>query len=559
VEFYEGQYAAAVEHFKRANADFKPGSFPMLAQDALDQTQGDLVQTSAHFSLSVPRGRDEVLAPYALETLEKAFAALSTDLDVTPPTPIRVEVLPDDEALAKLSTLTPEQIRTTGTIAICKFNRLMIISPRALIHGYAWRDTLNHELAHLFISIKSGNTVPIWLHEGLAKFEETRWRGAGGQAMTAASEALLGDALRKDRLVTFEQMHPSMALLPSQEMAALAFAEVFHAIEFLKQKGGYPLLNQIITYLRDGDGDQEAVAKAFGAPFPRFVAAWKQYLRSGHYPPLTSSLAEPHLAFRPATQGSRGDAIDQTELGDFSDIAETGARNHAHLGEVLRQRRRPTAAIEEFKKARATVGDSSFALDSHYARALLDDGRPKEAISVLEASDKLYPGVEATALHLGLARLASGDPAGALVSLSSGLDTDPFDPALHHGLVEAARALHRSDVEKEEEHALALLEPPASATQALESPAADAGEPMATLMVATHPFAEITVDGAPVRRTTPTLLQLQPGHHRLELTNGERQLRRVLDVDLKAGENPDLQLDLDVPAAAAPADGGEPL
>src|SRR5439155_1682145 len=76
--------------------------------------------------------------------------------------------------LAKVSTLTLKEIETSGTIALCKFNRLMIVSPRALVRGYPWLDTLAHEFTHFVVSRASHNTVPIWFHEGLAKFEEQR-------------------------------------------------------------------------------------------------------------------------------------------------------------------------------------------------------------------------------------------------------------------------------------------------------------------------------------------------------------------------------------------------
>ena len=38
-------------------------------------------------------------------------------------------------------------------------------------------------------------------------------------------EKLLAGAVRKKKFITYQQMHPSMAKLPSQEDAALAFAE----------------------------------------------------------------------------------------------------------------------------------------------------------------------------------------------------------------------------------------------------------------------------------------------------------------------------------------------
>src|SRR5260370_14761133 len=110
---------------------------------------------SAHFILCYPKGKDEILAPYALETLESIRQALSQDLGFAPPGKVRVEVVNDARELSKVSTLTYKQIITTGTIAICKFNKLMITSPKAVLHGYDWRDTLAHEFVHLGVSQKN--------------------------------------------------------------------------------------------------------------------------------------------------------------------------------------------------------------------------------------------------------------------------------------------------------------------------------------------------------------------------------------------------------------------
>src|SRR5262249_48280034 len=143
---------------------------------------------SGHFVIRVPKGPDELLAPYALEALEAARAALATDFGWAPEGKVRVEVYADTAALAQVSTLTLKEIETSGTIALCKWNRLMIVSPRALVRGYAWLDTLNHEYTHFVVTVLSRNHVPIWLHEGIAKFEERRWRASAGGGLTPSME-----------------------------------------------------------------------------------------------------------------------------------------------------------------------------------------------------------------------------------------------------------------------------------------------------------------------------------------------------------------------------------
>ena len=551
VAFFEGQYAQSLELYKQAGADERPGGYRALAQDALNETEHDEVQKSAHFDLYYPPGKDAVLASYALDTLENAYAALQKDFDFTPPGRIRVEILPDDKALAKLSTLTLQQIQTTGTIAICKFNRLMVITPRALVSGYEWRDTLNHEFVHFVVSMKSRNTVPIWLHEGLAKFEETRWRGEGGQAATAYSEYMLGQAVKQKDLVTFEQMHPSMALLPSQEQAVTAFAEVFHAIEFLKQKGGTAMWNAIIANLKHGESYQDAVAHAYHAPFEKFVSDWKAYLASRKYPGDPGGGDAP-ITFKGAESKEKEkkprDGVDATELVDFQDVRDPDARKFAHLGGLLMQRHHLRAAIEEFGKAWPKAS-GSVQLASRYGDALFDSNQLDLAKKILNESLKRAPRRELTELYLGMVLLKQGDDAGARDAFLVGIDTDPFDPRLHIGLVEAYGKLQDTQRLELERKAESLL---SDKNNDLGSLVNDAKEEQPSVMVASHPYASVIVDGKPLGRTTPTLIELKPGKHVLVLTNDERGLRKEVSVELKPGEHQELRLELDEGAAQVP-------
>jgi len=88
----------------------------------------------------------------------------------------------------------------------------------------------------LALTYASKNRAPVWFHEGLAKLYERTWRGEAPSArLTPASETLLGNAAREKRLIGFERMHPSIAMLPSQEDAALAFAQVATFLERFRE------------------------------------------------------------------------------------------------------------------------------------------------------------------------------------------------------------------------------------------------------------------------------------------------------------------------------------
>src|SRR3569623_284095 len=142
-------------------------------------------------------------------------------------------------------------------------------------------DTLAHEYTHLIVAQLSHNTVPVWLQEGIARFEQTRWRKAPEIVLSATEQALLNTGLRKGRLITFDEMHPSMAKLPSQEAAALAYAEVYTLVGWMQQKIGYKGIRDLIAAQKDGKSARRAVSDAMGMPWPKVESEWHAHLKAG--------------------------------------------------------------------------------------------------------------------------------------------------------------------------------------------------------------------------------------------------------------------------------------
>lgn len=541
VEFEQGDYAGAVAIADRLGDEVDPG-FAVLARATREETKGYKTQESEHFVFAFRPGKDAVLAPYGLEALEKQYAALKADLGYAPPGKVRVEVVDDAKALAKMSTLTVEAIKTSGTIAICKFDKLMITSPKALVRGYDWLDTLSHEYVHLVVSKMSRNTVPIWIHEGLAKFLESRWKGAAGQALSPASAGLLAQALKQNKLIPFERMHPSMALLPSQEDAALAFAEVFTAVEYLHGRGGNAVLVRLIEALKAGVKDEAAVAKAFGAPFARFHGDWLAYLARREYPKETLPLSAEALRFKDDAGGkdkAKGHAKreDEIRFGDFLEIEDPEGRKLAHLGELLRQRNRFGAAADEFGRAYARVGNRSPMLSNRYAQSLMKVGDLPRAEQVLQGSLKPFPGIAKTYENLGELYTKTNRPAEAEKAFFEVVAIDPFDPLPH-------AALAKIYTERPDEKRAALEK------SSLAIVLGRASEPptQGSIAVRSHPLARVFLDGVDTGRSTPTELSVSPGTHVIKIVNEERGFSREQAVEIGAGEEKSLQLDAQEPA-----------
>jgi len=459
LSFEEGRYAEAVQLLKQAGMEDKPGSYLRLAQETQRILKNHKVAESEHFLFLYPPGKDEVLVPYALETLEAIRTALGKDLGHLPSEKVRVEVVNSARELSQVSTLTYEQIRTTGTIAICKFNKLMVTSPKAVLRGYEWQDTLAHEYVHYVVSQKSKNSVPIWLHEGMAKYLESRWRAGPGLAMSPSTLALLGQRVKLDKLIPFEKMHPSIAMLPTAEDAATAFAEVFFAMDYVYQERGAQGLQTIIGSMASGTTDKKAVEAATGLSFSGFEKAWLVHVRKQPFP--RELLPRQKVVLKEQAQKDAKQKEEkkgrEINFGDFAEVVDADARKMAHLGELMRERRRLTAAAEEYGKAHARVGDAYESLSNKYALALLELHRLDEAEKVLLGSRKMYPRSSATEVHLGRIYLVRQDWKSAKGAYLGALASDPFDEEIHFALLRIHDALGDKEGAARARKAAALL------------------------------------------------------------------------------------------------------
>ncbi len=448
VRFYQGRYAEAVSLLEKGGQDTGPLDFLRLARGAAEVTKGHVLAEGEHFVVSHPPGKDAVLVPYLLDALERQRSALAADLGWAPPGKVRVEILDSPRDLARLSPLTEEEIKTSGTIALCKFDKLMVVSPKALLRGYDWLDTAAHEYTHYVVTARTRNSAPVWLQEGLARHSESRWRGPGGE-LGPASDRLLRGALAGGTLIPFARMHPSMAKLPSQEAASLAFAQVAVAVAYLEAKGGQPLMNRVLDAITRGETAEAAVASGLGTSWEGFLAGWKRFAAARPLPPGERMEAEP-LRFR-------GDPEHGGDHSEWAEIPGEKARGHARLGEIFRERGRMGPARQEYARAIRLAGEGFPMLSSRFALAAMRTGRVEEARGALAAALVRHPRHPGLQLHLARLRLEERQWAPAREALLAANAVDPFDPEIHAGLAEAEAALGEKEAAEREKGFARLL------------------------------------------------------------------------------------------------------
>lgn len=452
-EFYSGNYEKALELAEKARS-LSPNPETQSQTAFFAQTLsviGPLHEVrSAHFVLRFQDPEDRVLSAYALNALEAIYAKMSREFGFTPAAPVRVEILPDAESFHKVSTLSRRDIEETGAVGITKFNKIMLISPRALLRGYRWLDAVVHEYIHVMIVKLSGNNSPIWFHEGLAKYEESRWRGNRSLYLSPLNQTLLARAVRSGRFVSFAQMEPSLVNLDSPEKIQLAYAEGASAIDYLTVEDGTDSVRRVLADMKTlGEGSaRKAIEEVTGTPFAAFEAGWKNFLRG-------KKLREIDGVGLPDYTVKAGGVVD-TEAQELKHIRSLVARNHVRLGDMFVARGQNSVAVLEYRRGLTKDPHSAYILNK-LAAALIREGRGEEALPYLQEILATNPDYGAAYRLLGDVYWRSGRLQESRRAYEQVIQINPYDPVVHARLSELYSRLGDSSRARQEREMANLL------------------------------------------------------------------------------------------------------
>lgn len=366
-----------------------------------------MVRDDAHgVVVRVQDDEDVALVPLLAETASRVRATLVKDLGVELPLPMRIELVRDQFTLAAMTGLPEEAARTTGTVAVAKWGRVTMISPRATGRGYAWLDTLAHELTHLALSRGTRDKAPLWLQEGVAKREETRWRAREPLDDVPSPDSIAAIGIDKGLGLPIDKLGPSIAMLPSPEQAQVAFAEVTSFIRYWAAQAGEEALPQLLLRLRDSSGSDaldRAIEAVSGADFATWDKRWRTHLASASKdvpPELAPGGAVPHQS-----AVSRGVRLGQlllergharhatTHFRKAQELAPREASTRCFLAESLLAEKSPESR-ERAAAILANEADIQSRFGRYFSlRGMLHPDAAERAFRLAISLDPLDPGV----------------------------------------------------------------------------------------------------------------------------------------------------------------------
>lgn len=451
--FFHGDYKKALSVFNKLTVAPQDPEVVKMRERLTNLArvmEGALIFESEHFIVRITPGPDEILAKDALRTLEASYSALTQDLKVKPTSKVVTEIFPTFKSFNWATGLSEKDVENSGTVAVCKFGRLMITTPRALVFGYTWRDTLSHEFVHYLLFLRAGYNIPVWLHEGIAKYQETRWRMPTGGYLSPIHQSILASALKKGELITFEEMEPSFALLPTPTHGALAFAEVSCAVKYLVERGGFDLIDALIERLAKNPDYKSAVRQVLGESFDVFHKKWIAYMKTL---PLEHIDGVAWVGVKVKRDEAQLEEYDES----FMSKKESRLYKHTRLGDLLREQGRHRAALIEYKKA-LELAPNSVSLLNKTALMYILLGDVDSAEPLLKKADKLSPMVfPYTYKRLGMIYIERKAWQNARRYLEMSADINPFDPQLQTLLLKVYQQLGEKELESETQQKIVIL------------------------------------------------------------------------------------------------------
>jgi hypothetical protein len=314
---------------------------------------------------------DRALAPFLFEVAAQARDTVSKEIGIDLPRPLRIDLVRDLFSLSAVSGLPLKAAETTGTLAVARWGRVIMLSPRAPVQGYPWQDTLAHEITHLLVTRATRDYAPLWMQEGLAKRFEVRWRPVRPFDHPDWADVGARNAALDGRSVGIDKLGPSIAMLPTPEAAGTAFAEVTSFMHFFIEQNGEPALRLLFADLR-GDGEEGADAALLsvtGYGLAEWNARWQRFLRA----PVKPS-AEDGASPAPPPRAQR-DLGRRIRLADLLNGRDHGRESAAEVEPLL-------SSVSRLPQVRERVARGLYRAG--------DEGAAEHALGAVTEIDGLY-------------------------------------------------------------------------------------------------------------------------------------------------------------------------
>ncbi|MXY25941.1 MAG: tetratricopeptide repeat protein [Acidobacteria bacterium] len=367
---------------------------------------------------------------YVIDVAQEALDTLSALYNMTPETPVLIEIFPRHDDFAVRTLGLPGMV---GALGACFGRVVTMVSPRASPSGsFHWLSTLWHEMAHVVTLQMSNQRLTRSLSEGISSFEEKRrhpaWeRDQLFEFLTAINAGNLRSIAELDSEFT-------------QGGLGLAYFHASLVVQHIVETYGDDTLQTLIRAYGDGL-DTEGGLERIGLTFDSLQAGFDADIEE-RYGELRRAL-EGAPAFPP------GEGEDRLEL--LHGLAEEhpgSFQAQMALGVAARAAGLPDEARAAFERA-VELFPITVGLESPRGQLALiaeEEGDTEQAMHELELLLEHDESSPETARMLAALAEGAEDDRRLRIAYERLIEIDPFDPIPHQTLGRMAKEDGRTEV-----------------------------------------------------------------------------------------------------------------
>jgi tetratricopeptide (TPR) repeat protein len=401
---------------------------------------------SPRFRFFMDGTESELLALYLSDIAEEVYDRLSAKYGYDPPTPIRVEVFPQEADFS---------VRTFGLVGLralgVSFGPVVaIISPSAKQEGYFnWGSTLWHELAHTFHMGVSEFRVPRWFTEGLSVLEERRARPGWGDNVNPGFLA----AYMQGRLHQVGELNNGFTRPAYPEQLGYSYYQASLVCELIERDFGFGALVEFLRGYAAGRSSAELFQSVLGTGLDQFNEDFDRYMQERFAAPMAA--LHTRAAGDSTTRPTRERMLERArnDPGDY--LAQLTA------GTLLFRDGDRDGALTYLERAKSLFPDYAGEGSPHWylAQIYKDRGEAERAAAELRALTSVDERHYAARLELAELLLEQGDSNAAATALEELLYIHPMSMGLHTRLAELLAATERWPEAIRERRAVIALDP----------------------------------------------------------------------------------------------------
>ena len=413
--------------------------------DLLDTYDRYTTVRTPHFELFLRDDEVDLLAPYARDLAEEAYARLVERYGYEPPLPVRLELYPSH---ADFSVRTAG-LAGIGILGVSFGSVLAMDSPSARRVGeFNWGSTLWHELAHAFHLGMTEHRVPRWFSEGLAVHEQRKARPGWGHQPDVGFLI----AYDEGKLHPVSNLNEGFVRPSYPHQVVFSYYQASLVFDLIESEYGFGAVLAMLEGYRQGRTTEALIPDVLGLSADELDDRFDAYMEARFGSSIRAVRSRDWaLASRPTRA-----VLEAQVKRDPQDFAA-----HLTLGRMLLAEGDARGAIGHLASARSLFPEFG-AVDGpawFLAQALEELGDPREAANeygraVARNESHYRAGLEEARL-----RSETGDGAGAAAALELALWVNPYEIQVHRQLAELLDAQQRWADAVRERSAVVSLDP----------------------------------------------------------------------------------------------------